>query len=217
MDSSLAFGLWTLFLIVSAALVAVSVALLQPAGHRDWRGVGAFLSFLSALCAEITLVPMLVYLGWRWLLAQLVGVHATASGRDVIELVVGWDIHRHFAWLDRAGDLAIVSGLAVLVLAWRGLHAARRDRRLATTGVYAVVRHPQYLGYLMVMFGFLLQWPSLLTGVAFAVVVMAYGGLIRREEDELSSLHGEDWARYAARTPTLVPSVTRRRSGGVLP
>lgn len=214
------FGLWTLFLIVTAALAAVSIALVQPRGHRDWRGVGAFLGYLFALCAEITLVPMLVYLAWRWLLAKLVGVHATASGRDIVDLVVGWDMHRHLPWLDRAGDVVIVSGLAVLALAWWGLESARRTGRLATTGVYAVVRHPQYLGYLLVMFGFLLQWPSILTGLAFAVVVVAYGRLIRHEENELSSLHGDDWARYAARTPSLVPSLTRRRPGskeGALP
>lgn len=212
MGSSTVFGLWTLFLVLTATLVVLSIALAQPPGHRDWRGAGAFLGFLAALCAEITLVPMLVYLAWRWLLAKLVGLHATTSGTDMLDLVLGWDLHRHLPWLDRMGDIVILSGLVVLVLAWWGVQAARRSRRLATTGVYAVVRHPQYLGYLLVMFGFLLQWPSLLTGLAFAAVVVAYGRLIRREEDELATLHGGEWKRYAARTPTLVPSLSRPRA-----
>jgi methanethiol S-methyltransferase len=212
MGASVVFGLWTAFLVLTAALVAVSIALAQPPGHRDWRGAGAFLGFMAALCAEITLVPMLVYLAWRWLLAKLVGLQAAAGARDLIDLVVGWDMHRHLPWLDRAGDVVIVSGLVVLTLAWWGLQKAKRSRRLATTGVYAVVRHPQYLGYLLVMFGFLLQWPSLLTGLAFSAVVVAYGRLIRREEDELSTLYGDEWARYAARTPTLVPALTGRQA-----
>jgi protein-S-isoprenylcysteine O-methyltransferase Ste14 len=209
MGSSVVFGLWTAFLVLSAALVAVCIALAQPRGHRDWRGAGAFLGFLAALCAEVTLVPMLVYLGWRWLLSKLLGLHATASGHDMLDLMLGWDLHRHLPWLDRLGDIVILSGLVVLVLAWWGLQAARRKQRLATTGVYGVVRHPQYLGYLLVMFGFLLQWPSLLTAIAFAAVVAAYGRLIRHEDDELSALHGAEWNRYAARTPTLVPSLLR--------
>jgi methanethiol S-methyltransferase len=212
MGSSVAFGLWTLFLVLTATLVVLAIALAQPPGHRDWRGAGAFLGFLAALCAEITLVPMLVYLAWRWLLVKVVGLHATASGPDMVDLVLGWDLHRHIPWLDRLGDIVILSGLVALVLAWWGLQSARRARRLATTGVYAVVRHPQYLGYLLVMFGFLLQWPSLLTGLAFAAVVVAYGRLVRREEDDLSTLRGAEWKRYAARTPILVPSLSRPRA-----
>lgn len=205
MGTSAAFGLWTVLLVLTAVLAAVSIALAQPAGHRDWRGVGAFFGFLAALCAEITLIPVLVYLAWSWLVARLVGLHASSDARDIVELVMGWDMHRHFAWLDRAGDVFIVAGLVALGLAWRGLRNARRDGRLATTGLYGVVRHPQYLGYLLVMFGFLLQWPSLLTGLAFAGVVVAYGRLIRREEVELAALYGDEWTRYASRTPSLVP------------
>ena len=47
-------------------------------------------------------------------------------------------------------------------------------RTLATDGLYARVRHPQYVGFVLVMFGFLLQWPTLLTLLMFPVLVVMY-------------------------------------------
>lgn len=43
-------------------------------------------------------------------------------------------------------------------------------------------RHPQYVGFIMVMFGFLLQWPTILTLAMFPVLTMMYVKLARTEE-----------------------------------
>jgi protein-S-isoprenylcysteine O-methyltransferase Ste14 len=38
----------------------------------------------------------------------------------------------------------------------------------SSTGLYARLRHPQYVGFIVIMLGFLLQWPTLLTLAMFA-------------------------------------------------
>jgi protein-S-isoprenylcysteine O-methyltransferase Ste14 len=43
------------------------------------------------------------------------------------------------------------------------LYQARRAQQLAMTGPYAHLRHPQYAGFALIMVGFLIQWPTLLT------------------------------------------------------
>lgn len=205
MDADAAFGWWTLFLIATVVLAAIAVALARPTGHRDLKGLGVFFGFLAALCAEIALVPLIVYFSWAWLYARMFGRHSSSGPVDLVQLVLGWKMHSHPAWLAAAGALCIAAGLAVLALAWVGLREARRANRLATTGVYRLVRHPQYLGFDLIMFGFVLQWPSLLTFIAFVLVAVAYMGLARDEEETLSALHGEEWTRYAQRTPRLIP------------
>jgi protein-S-isoprenylcysteine O-methyltransferase Ste14 len=84
--------------------------------------------------------------------------------------------------------------------------------RLATSGPYAYVRHPQYVAFIVIMFGFLMQWPMLVTLVMFPMLVTIYVRLARREELEVRATFGAVWDAYAADTPPLIPrlrSVTR--------
>ena len=77
----------------------------------------------------------------------------------------------HFNVLHVLSNVLIGGGVLVVMSAWRVLYQAQRDGRLATTGLYARVRHPQYVGFVAVLFGFLVQWPTLLTLAMFPVLV----------------------------------------------
>src|SRR6266568_3148206 len=101
--------------------------------------------------------------------------------------------------------LFIVGGFWLIATAWRHLYAAQRAGKLATEGPYARVRHPQYVGLLLIMLGFLLQWPTLATLVMFPVLVYVYRRLAIREEGEVRSQFGAAYDRYAARVPRLIP------------
>src|SRR5439155_26438164 len=82
----------------------------------------------------------------------------------------------------------------------RVLHEAARAERLAVTGPYAWVRHPQYDGFLVIMIGFLLQWPTIPTLVMFPILAIVYTRLARSEEREVAARFGDAWRDYAART-----------------
>jgi protein-S-isoprenylcysteine O-methyltransferase Ste14 len=90
--------------------------------------------------------------------------------------------------------------------------------RLATAGLYARIRHPQYVGFVLIMFGFLVQWPTLVTLIMFPILVTMYALLARREEAESEVTFGGAWRDYAARTPRFLPrfpgSAPARREAG---
>jgi protein-S-isoprenylcysteine O-methyltransferase Ste14 len=69
------------------------------------------------------------------------------------------------------------------------------------------VRHPQYAGFILVMLGFLVQWPTILTLAMFPVLVWMYMRLAHREEREVRAEFGEAYDRYAARTPGWFPRI----------
>ncbi len=97
-------------------------------------------------------------------------------------------------------------GLTIYLLsAWRVLYAAQREHRLATSGPYARLRHPQYLGFILVMSGFLVQWPTLVTLAMFPVLVFMYWRLARREEQDIAAEFGTSYAQYRAKTPAFWP------------
>lgn len=110
--------------------------------------------------------------------------------------------------------MLIGGGFILLASAWRVLYEAQRSHTLATTGLYAHVRHPQYVGFVLIMAGFLLQWPTLPTLVMFPILVTMYVRLARQEEREALAEFGEAYARYAATTPAFFPRLSRTEPRG---
>lgn len=115
-----------------------------------------------------------------------------------------WDLARQVGF-DLEINLLIAGGFILLAAAWRVLYAAQQAHALATTGPYAHVRHPQYAGFILIMLGFLFQWPTVLTLAMFPILVAMYVRLARREEREVRAEFGEAYARYAAMTPAFIP------------
>ena len=98
----------------------------------------------------------------------------------------------------------------MLAAAWKVLYAAQKLHRLATTGPYARVRHPQYVGFVLIMTGFLFQWPTLVTLAMYPILVFMYIYLARREEREARAEFGDAYSRYAANTPGYFPTFAVR-------
>jgi protein-S-isoprenylcysteine O-methyltransferase Ste14 len=121
------------------------------------------------------------------------------------QTLLGWKGDPHFNPLHLLSNGLIFGGFILLASAWRVLYEAQRERRLATTGPYANVRHPQYVGFILIMLGFLMQWPTLLTFLMFPILVVMYIRLARQKEREALTEFGEPYSRYVVNTPAIVP------------
>jgi protein-S-isoprenylcysteine O-methyltransferase Ste14 len=111
----------------------------------------------------------------------------------------------HFGVLHILSNLFIFGGFVLLASAWNVLYKAQREHRLATTGIYARIRHPQYVAFIAIMFGFLLQWPTILTLVMFPLLVWMYVRLAHTEERDALREMGREYEDYAAVTPRWIP------------
>jgi protein-S-isoprenylcysteine O-methyltransferase Ste14 len=109
----------------------------------------------------------------------------------------------------------IGGGFIAISAGWKVLYEAQRRNALATTGIYSYVRHPQYIGFVLVMFGFLLQWPTLLTLAMFPVLVFMYVRLARTEEREAMAEFGDQYRAYMQRVPAFLPRLGARHSARV--
>ena len=201
-----AYGLWSLVFINSAVFIIFAFSFFKPKTKRDWRSFSGFSAFIVALFVEMYGFPLTIYLMSGWLARKFTGVDPL--GHDFGHLwytLLGFKGDPHLNPIHLASNLFIVAGFLILSAAWSVLYKAQREGGLATTGAYAYVRHPQYVGFVAIMFGFLLQWPTLITLIMFPIMVVVYVRLAHREETEVRAEIGPAWDEYAAKTPGFIP------------
>ena len=90
-----------------------------------------------------------------------------------------------------------------------------KKKRLASDGPYALVRHPLYLGSILLMLGF-----ALLTGmwwnlpISALIALISFGTAIHSEERFLAEKFGDRWAVYAAERGRSPPALRALRGQG---
>ena len=201
-----AYGLWLLVVINVAVFTIFAFSFTHPRTARDWRSFGAFSAFIVALFVEMYGFPLTIYVLSGWLQTRYPGVNwFSHDAGHLLEMLFGWKASPHFGPFHVLSFVFIGGGFWILSAAWPVLYRAQKAHELATQGVYARVRHPQYVGFILIMLGFLIQWPTILTLLMFPVLVFMYVRLARSEERQTEQDFGQDWRDYAARTPRFFP------------
>jgi protein-S-isoprenylcysteine O-methyltransferase Ste14 len=116
---------------------------------------------------------------------------------------------RAVAWLGVAlsalGLWVRVGAMRQLGARFSPLLAIQREHALETTGWYAVVRHPGYLGALLASWGAALAFGSALALPLALAMTLVQIDRVRREERLLAAEFGDAWRDYARRTGALLP------------
>jgi methanethiol S-methyltransferase len=213
-DDVPAYGLWSLVLINSVIFILFAFSFFKPQTKRDWCSFSAFSAFLVALFTEMYGFPLTIYLASGWLQSRYPNVDwLSHDAGHLLEMLFGWKTNPHFGPFHLLSFAFIGAGFTLIAAGWKVLYEAQRHHALATSGIYSYVRHPQYIGFILVMFGFLLQWPTLLTLAMFPVLVFMYSHLARAEEREAIAEFGEDYNRYMRDVPAFIPRLGSLTSG----
>lgn len=201
-----AYGLWGLVFVNSAIFIVFAFSFFKPRTKRDWRSFGAFSAFLVALFTEMYGFPLTIYLFSGWLSSRFPGVDwLSHDAGHLLETMFGWRSNPHLGPFHILSFVFIIGGFAMISTGWRELFLAQRSGELATTGIYDQIRHPQYVGFILVMFGFLLQWPTLVTLVMFPILMIMYIRLARSEERQALASNDDAYRSYMSRVPAFIP------------
>jgi protein-S-isoprenylcysteine O-methyltransferase Ste14 len=207
------YGLWSLVFINSAIFIIFAFSFFKPATARDWRTFGAFSAFLVALFSEMYGFPLTIYFLSGWLQSSYPDIDWLAhDSGHLLEMMFGWKSNPHFGLFHLLSFVLIGGGFLLLSAAWRVLYAAQKSGTLAVEGPYARIRHPQYVGFVMIMLGFLFQWPTILTLVMFPALLFMYWRLAINEERTVEADLVEVYRAYALRVPRFIPKLRQNDS-----
>jgi protein-S-isoprenylcysteine O-methyltransferase Ste14 len=202
------YGLWELVIVNSMIFIIFTFSFFRPRTGRDWRTFGAFSAFLVALFTEMYGFPLTVYLLSGWLASRFPEIDwLSHNSGHLLQTMLGWQGNPHFGPLHLLSDMLVLGGLILLASSWKVLYRAQKNLEVARSGPYAKIRHPQYTAFIIIMIGFLVQWPTLPTLLLFPILVLLYIRLARSEEKEALKMFGDRYARYVQSTPGFIPRI----------
>ncbi|MEK6578373.1 MAG: isoprenylcysteine carboxylmethyltransferase family protein, partial [Bdellovibrionota bacterium] len=199
------YGLWRLVIINSIVFVFFTFSFFKPNTKADWRTFGTFSAFIVALFIEMYGFPLTIYLMSGWLANRFPQIDPLShDSGHLLHTLLGLKGNPHFDILHIISNVLIISGFFLLSSAWRVLYGAQKAKKLATLGPYHYIRHPQYMAFILIMLGFLFQWPTLPTIIMFPILVTTYIRLAIKEEKVIEKEFSTSYRAYAAVTPRFV-------------
>jgi protein-S-isoprenylcysteine O-methyltransferase Ste14 len=198
-----AYGMWVVVAFNIGLFLFFFLSFLPPKGTVEWRNLGIVTAFLVALFSEMYGFPLTIYLltGWLGDAYPVLQPFSHKYGHLWVVAFGGTNI----AWVLVMGAslVLMLAGYLLLSRGWRQVHSARG--KMVTDGLYTYLRHPQYTGLFLVIAGFLVQWPTLLTVLMAPILVYAYVHLARSEERHMLNQFGDQYANYKLRVPAFFP------------
>jgi protein-S-isoprenylcysteine O-methyltransferase Ste14 len=193
-------GLWGIALIVIALVSWMFYRYFAPKSWREWAGAGLVQAFIIALYAEMYGFPLTIYL-----LVRFFGLDSDYVSANLWSTLIGLGETGMLISMLLGYGLAFV-GIGLFIQGWRQVYRARKEDRLVTDGLYAYVRHPQYTGLFLALFGEgVVHWPTLFSVGLFPLIVFAYYRLAQREERKMLEQFGDAYRAYQRQVPMLVP------------
>lgn len=199
-------GAWGFAIIVTVIVSWLMYRYLAPDSWKEWTRAGVLQAFIIAFYAEMYGFPLTIYF-----LARFFGFDlAWGDGGNLWAQLFGTPTAHMVAMA--IGYALVFYGATLVAEGWHRIHQARRSGTLMTDGIYAHIRHPQYTGLFLIIFGEgIVHWPTIVSVLAFPVILVAYTLLAHKEERKMLEQFGDKYRTYQQRVPMFLPRLRNRQ------
>lgn len=202
------YGYWGIALFNILFMSFIVFSIFKPKTKTDWKSMGALSAFFVALFTEMYGFPFTIYLISSWL-SKKYPILDPFSHNNGHLLKVFFGDNPIISFIVHPGsDIILIAALIIITKGWQKIHNAQGE--LVTDGIYRYIRHPQYTGFFLIIIGFLIQWPTLITLLMAPILMILYSYLARKEEKKMIEVFGPEYKRYMKRTNRFFPSFNKR-------
>lgn len=165
-----------------------------------------YLAFIVALFAEMYGFPLTMYI-----LTWLFGSTFPGCLWYPLAILIGEDlfVSVFLGFILPVSNIIVLMGIFLIIFGWKRIYRAKGQ--LVTTGIYGRVRHPQYLGFLLLTLGMNILWVTISTFLLWPILAVLYYRLAKKEDKELEASFGEEYRNYKRVVPLLIPRIKSLR------
>lgn len=181
--------------------ILIFMAFLIPLSYRrkaNWVEYGLVTSFFVSLFVEMYGFPLTILFASKYFFTTGADLPNYLINFHFLGYQVGMDIGMVY------GAVLIAIGTTLILVGWITLYRnVKKKKGLVTDGIYSYSRHPQYVGFILVIFGWFFGWPTILTLIFTPILIYKYVRLCKTEEKEVQEKFPE-YEAYKARVPFLI-------------
>jgi protein-S-isoprenylcysteine O-methyltransferase Ste14 len=179
--------------------IALFLSFLIPLFFRrkiNWKEFGIVTAFFVSLFIEMYGIPLTVFFASSYF---------SGSGAELPNPIIrftflGVDIDMSLSMV--YGTILMILGMVLIIVGWITLYKKLEEDKIVTTGIYSYSRHPQYFGFILIVIGWLIGWPTILTIIFAPILIYMYVRVSKIEEKELSDI--EEYQVYKGKVPFFV-------------
>ncbi|NTU99253.1 isoprenylcysteine carboxylmethyltransferase family protein [Candidatus Falkowbacteria bacterium] len=177
------------------------VLLLIPLNYRrraKWIDYGLGGAFFVSLFIEMYGVPLSILFASKYFFTPGVNLPDNVVEFTFFGAPMGMDLAMTY------GAILMTLGIILIALGWWSLYRQSKKKSFASTGPYAISRHPQYLGFILLLLGWFVGWPTIITVIFSPILIYKYIKAARTEEKDAITAFGSEYEKYRKNTPFLI-------------
>jgi protein-S-isoprenylcysteine O-methyltransferase Ste14 len=188
------------FVVFNVILFSIFILFIKFKRKVDRLPSSIYLAFIVALYVEMYGFPLTMYvITWAF------GYGNPGCLWYFFEGVLGYDLFVSilYFFMVPISNTIILIGTLLIIFGWKRIY--RSKGQLVTSGIYQYVRHPQYLGFLLITLGMNFLWITISTLLLWPILAILYYRLAKGEDRRMREKFGEEYRKYEREVPMFLP------------